>query len=86
MTQESKFPTLDAPREDTTVIAEYGVVEPYVEEADYWMTLPVRLTLSSGGGICIELGIYTFGRDDIEVLRRAIVGYDRATGTEKDQR
>ena len=60
----------------------------YVDEIDYWTApaLPVRLVLTQGAGFCIEIGPYTFDSRDVAVLRSAIAGYDRATGTEKDQR
>lgn len=73
------FPVLDAPRADSTVLDAYGMTEPYVDEMDHWVPMPVRLTYSQGQGFCIEVGPYTFAHQDIAVLRRAIIGYEQAT-------
>ena len=53
--------------------------EAHVAEMDDWVALPVRLTHSCGAGVCIEVGPYSLMYSDIDVLRRAIIGYDLAT-------
>lgn len=88
---QSRFSVLDFARDprENTVLDTYGTTERlYVDEIDYWTApaLPVRLVLTQGAGFCIEIGPYTFDSRDVAVLRSAIAGYDRATGTEKDQR
>lgn len=81
----SDFPILDGfrpPREDGThrvIIDVLGMAEPYLDEADGWVALPVRLVHSPLGGFGIELGPYTLDPADIDVLRRAVAAYDAAT-------
>jgi hypothetical protein len=62
---------------------EYGSLEPYVDEIDYWCTMPMRLALTCGAGLGLEIGPYTLDSEDIELLRRAIAGYDACRRTER---
>src|SRR6476659_3237173 len=74
---ESIFSTVDWPREESVVLQDYGLIEPYVEETDSWVALPVRLTLTQGGGETIELGPYNLGRTELRVLYEAIMAWGR---------
>jgi hypothetical protein len=67
------------------VFREYGPADPYVNtthrgEKHTLAQMPARLVYTLVGW-CIELGPYTFDRDDIEVLREAIAGYDQVNPT-----
>ncbi|WP_406813979.1 hypothetical protein [Mycobacterium sp. M23085] len=79
------FPVLDAPRLHANnefgrfVIETLGAVDAYLEETDYWTSIPVRLVHDQASGMHIECGPYGLARDDIEVLRAAIAAYDLAT-------
>lgn len=84
---QSDFPILDSPRtgdpfiySGRTILDVHGCIEPYVDEADYWVAMPVRLVHLDTAGLCIEIGPYTLGRPDVERLRAAIASYDLATG------
>lgn len=62
-TQMNDFPVLDTDRstipggEGTkTELADLGMIEPYVDEMDWWCRLPVRVTHGYVSGVCIELG------------------------------
>jgi hypothetical protein len=80
------FPVLDAPRLfannqlGRVIFDSFGDIEPYVEEADYFIAMPVRLVHDQGAGWHLELGPYSLNGDDIERLRAAINSYDQATG------
>jgi hypothetical protein len=81
------FPILDSPRTGDpftypgrAILDYHGHIEPYVDEMDYWVAMPVRLVHTEGGGFGIEVGPYTLNRPDIERLRAAIASYDLATG------
>lgn len=69
---ESNYPTLDFPRECYTVLHDYGLIEPYTEENDSCVAMPVRWAQDQGGEFCIELGPYTLYSDEIRVLLEAI--------------
>ncbi|WP_142256612.1 hypothetical protein [Mycobacterium colombiense] len=79
------FPVLDAPRLHANnefgrfVIDTIGVVDAYLEETDYWTSMPVRLVHDQANGCHLELGPYSLDRCDIDVLRGAIAAYDEAT-------
>lgn len=83
---EPGFPLMDATR--NTANAEFGRVifnlfghvEPYIEEADGWVSMPLRLVHDQAAGWHLECGPYDFDRADIERLRQAIAAYDRAVG------
>jgi hypothetical protein len=79
------FPVIDCPRAgdsfyypDRAILGVHGRIEPYHEPADYWVSIPVRLVHTAGGGFGIELGPYLLDGDDIDLLRAAIASYDQA--------
>ena len=72
---ESNYPTLDFPRECHTVLRDCGLIEPYIEENDSWVALPVRWAQDQGGEFCIELGPYTLGHAEVRVLLEAITDW-----------
>lgn len=82
----SDFPVLDAPRpianaEHARVILDaFGDAEPFIEEIDGWLSMPLRLVHDQANGFHIELGIYSLDASDIWALRRAIEAYDKAVG------
>lgn len=77
------FPILDAPRDHEltgrAIQDCFGDLEPYVEEMDTWIVMPVRLAHSSLAGWHLEIGPYDLDRRDINRLREAIAAYDLAT-------
>lgn len=80
------FPVLDSARENTEgrlVFDEYGSLEPYVDEIDTWFDMPVRLALTAGAGLVLELGPYTLDHEEIQLLRKAIAEYDKVKATER---
>jgi hypothetical protein len=81
------FPVLDRPHDDQTpgrvVCDEYGSLEPYLDEIDYWCSMPVRLVVTCGVGLHVEIGPYSVDPEDIELLRKAIAGYDACRRTER---
>jgi hypothetical protein len=82
----SDFPVLDAPRLHANnqlgrcIFDTFGDVEPYIEETDSWISMPLRLVHDQASGWHLEVGPYTLGADDIDRLRSAIAGYDAAAG------
>jgi hypothetical protein len=81
------FPVLDSPRTGDlftypgrAILDVHDSIEPYVDEMDYWVAMPVRLVHLDTAGLCIEVGPYTLDSGDIERLRAAIASYDLATG------
>jgi hypothetical protein len=82
----SDFPVIDAPRLyannqlGRVTFDSFGDVEPYLEETDLWVAMPVRLVYDQGAGWHLELGPYSHNGADIERLREAIAAYDQATG------
>ena len=49
------------------------MVEPYIDETDYWCSMPVRVSHAPTAGVVIELGPYTpIDPRDIARLRAAI--------------
>lgn len=80
------FPILDAPRTAANdelgrqVVDSYGNLEPYIEETDSWIALPLRVVYDQANDLHIEAGPYSLDRADIELLRVAINAYDRARG------
>jgi hypothetical protein len=72
----------DRPRQDHGRLRHY-INQTHSREKHTLAQMPARLVYLPIGdvGWCIELGPYTFDRDDIEVLREAIAGYDRARNT-----
>jgi hypothetical protein len=85
------FPILDAPRTEANnelgrVILDYfGNIEPFIEETDFWVAMPLRLVHDQAGGCHLEIGPYSLDRADIEHLREAIAAYDQATGPQANQ-
>jgi hypothetical protein len=81
MGNEEEYAMLDNPRIfgneqlDREVIEEYGSVTPYSEDRDEWCTMPVRLCWDQAGGLQIELGAYTLGGRDIDLVVSAIGRY-----------
>lgn len=80
------FPILDAVRlppdqpGGRTIIDTLGHLEPFLDETDYWCSMPLRLVHNQLAGIGIELGPYSLNANDIDQLRAAIAAYDRAAG------
>jgi hypothetical protein len=90
MTQqhESRFPELDSTRTEANcpghqIISEHGTIEPFVDEMDTWVSIPVRVAVNAGAGLCIEVGPYTLGRQEIDRLRAAIFDYDVCRASER---
>ena len=83
---EKNFPLLDAPRTTSDsrfnriIIDSFGSVEPYVEETDSWISMPVRLIHDDAGGFQLEVGPYSFSRADVDRLHWAIAGFEAAAG------
>ncbi|MDT5096409.1 MAG: hypothetical protein QOC76_146 [Mycobacterium sp.] len=81
------FPVLDAPRLYANnslgrfIMDSFGAVEPYIEENDSWVAMPLRLVHDQGGGWHLELGPYSLDACDISRLRAAIKSYDDATSS-----
>jgi len=76
----SDFPVLDAPRGDDLgrmIFDVFGEIEPYIEETDSWIAMPVRLVYDQGAGRHIEVGPYSLDRNDIQRLREAIAAFDQ---------
>jgi hypothetical protein len=79
------FPVLDAPRADAnaelfrTVIKELGAVEPFIDETDSCITMPLRLSHNAAAGIVLEIGPYDLDHNDVDRLRDAIRAYDTTT-------
>jgi hypothetical protein len=69
------FPVLDAPRLyannslSRMVFDSFGDVEPYIEETDSWIAMPLQLVHDQGAGWHLELGPYSLNGADIERLR-----------------
>ncbi|AKN17471.1 hypothetical protein MHAE_04395 [Mycobacterium haemophilum DSM 44634] len=80
----SRFPVLDAPRHianadyQRMVVDSFGDVEPFIEETDSWVAMPLRLVHDSAAGWRVELGPYSLDRRDIGRLREALAAYDSA--------
>jgi hypothetical protein len=78
------FPVLDAPRLyannslGRVVGGDFGVIEPYLDETDSWVAMPLRLVHDQGAGWHLEVGPYSLNAADIERLREAIAAYDQA--------
>jgi hypothetical protein len=81
----SDFPVLDAPRDHAltgrVIIDSFGDVEPYVEEMDSWVAMPLRLVHSQLAGWHLELGPYALNRRDMQRLSAAITAYRQASGS-----
>ncbi|GAA4296812.1 hypothetical protein [Mycobacterium paraffinicum] len=83
------FPVLDASYIDSNlhvgrqVVRDLGVIEPRVDEVDWWFTLPLRLVISQADGFHVAIGPYALNAADIEVLRNAIGAYDRIQAGEE---
>lgn len=81
-----RFPALDAPRTEgnrtlgRVVFDSFGHVEPFIEETDSWVAMPVRLVHDSAAGLHLELGPYSLDNRDVERLRAAVRAYDIAVG------
>jgi hypothetical protein len=76
----SDFPVLDAPRTTEfgrVIFDEFGEIEPYIDEMDSWIAMPVRLVHDQAAGCHLEVGPYSLDRRDIQRLREAIAAFDR---------
>ncbi|ELR85684.1 MULTISPECIES: hypothetical protein [Mycobacterium] len=89
-TTEPNYDVLDAPREHGNtglgrcIVDSFGHVEPYLEEADGWVSLPLRLVVDQAAGMHLECGPYDFDRADIDRLREAVNAYDTATQRDRN--
>ncbi|MDW5609729.1 hypothetical protein [Mycolicibacterium sp. D5.8-2] len=75
MTDEPDLPILDAPRDKVhyrTVLHDVGHIEPFLDEIESWVALPVRVTHNPITGIVLELGPYSIARDSLTQLREAL--------------
>jgi hypothetical protein len=71
----SDFPVLDGNRDMTegrVVISELGELEPYIDEVDGWVSMPVRVSHTAGAGVVLELGPYSLDARDVARLRAAL--------------
>lgn len=81
------FPLLDAHRAEgntelsRVIMDAFGNIEPYIDELDYWCSMPVRLVHNIAAGWHLEVGPYGLAHSDIQRLRQAIAAYDQAAGT-----
>lgn len=76
------FPVLDGNRDMTEgreVISELGELEPFIDEIDGWVSMPVRVSCTPGAGIVLEIGPYTLDARDIAGLGDAIRRYHDIT-------
>lgn len=76
------FPILDGNRESTEdrmVISECGELEPYIDEVDGWVSMPVRVSHTAGAGVVLELGPYSLDARGVARLRDALRSWDCAT-------
>ena len=67
---------LDYEDPETATVEEFGALEPYLAETDFYVALPVRLAHGCLSDWVIEVGPYTLSRQDVETLRQAISAYD----------
>lgn len=80
------FPILDAPRDianrefQRVILDFHGYLEPYIDETDGWVSMPVRLVHDTAGGFAIEVGPYKLDICDIRLMQRAIASYYAAAG------
>ena len=80
------FPIMDAPRLyannalGRVILDSFGYLEPYLEQSDSWVAMPLRLVHDQAGDWHLEAGPYALDRADIERLREAIAAYDKAIG------
>lgn len=80
------FPILDSDRPSPaqpggrSIIDYLGFLKPYVDETDYWCSMPMRLVHNPLAGFGIEIGPYTLDADDIHRLRKAVAAYELAVG------
>jgi hypothetical protein len=80
------FMILDTVRTDENcpghrVITEHGSIEPFLDELDTWVSMPLRLVHTAGNGLCLEVGPYTLDPKDIARMRSTIASFDLATRT-----
>lgn len=87
MSRTADFPVLDAPRDFDNreyhrhIIKDFGYIDPYISEIDYWTSMPVRLIHDTAGGYRIELGPYSLSRYDVNCLREAIAAFNEVSAT-----
>lgn len=81
------FPVLDAPRPIAdseigrlVIDDQLAPIEPFIEETDWYVTMPIRLVYDQGSALHLEIGPYSMCKTDIERLRAAITAYDKAQG------
>lgn len=77
------FPLMDSARDEANehgriVVSEGLFIEPFIDEADDWCTMPIRVTHAPDSGLSLELGPYTLDRRDIAKLRNAVRDFDLA--------
>jgi hypothetical protein len=88
----SDFPVIDAPRRyannqlHRAIFDVFGHIEPYVDETDSWIAMPLRLAHDQAAGWHLELGPYSLDAADIMRLREAIAAYDAATRPTVEER
>jgi hypothetical protein len=76
------FPVLDAPRTAAnaelfrSVFEELGIIEPFIDETDSPVTMPMRIAHNAAAGIVLEIGPYDLDHNDVDRLRDAIRAYD----------
>lgn len=78
------FPLLDRTESNhpgRTVAASFGHVEPYIDATDYWVAMPLTLAHTSDGGWTIDIGPYSFDRNDIKRLQAALHAFHNTTDT-----
>jgi hypothetical protein len=91
-TDTTVFPILDSPRIyaneslNRFIMNSFGYAEPYLDESDSWVAMPVRLTHDAGGGWRIELGPYSFGACDILPVKEAIAAWEAAVDNRHAER
>lgn len=76
------FPLLDRTESSNScrlVAASFGYVEPYLDISDYWVAMPVTLAHTADGGWTIDIGPYSFDRNDIKRLHAALHAFHNTT-------
>ena len=82
ITTVTNFPILDSPHDNTggrVVIAEYGLLQPRIDETDWWCAMPLRLAIGDPG-LVLEIGPYSLDEQEVARLQAALSAYGRAAG------
>jgi hypothetical protein len=72
------YPLIDADRTESEeevgrqVFHDFGEIEPYCPDTDFWCRVPIRLSHNQAAGEVIEIGPFDLGKREIAVLKRAI--------------